>query len=259
MDLGVKERVHIVPMGYERDRIIKPADQLRADRVYLLYDEEGGEKQDFYLEENKSALQEKNIDVKTLPCKLFNFYDSLGAIGRCIDQHQNDEVFINIAAGSKITAIAGFMAGSIAPDHIDVTTYYGRAKNYEDEPTDLRSGVQKLPDYPIDIPSRQEIVVISALLTLKEAGKHPTKGELIHIAQQNSLEITEGDASEKALYRRLDNEILSPLRERGYVEVDREGRTKIVKITPTGEEAYKAFRPIMTDEGDIDFGTVLEE
>ena len=34
--MDVAERVHLIPVGYENDRIVLTAEQLRADRVVLL-------------------------------------------------------------------------------------------------------------------------------------------------------------------------------------------------------------------------------
>ena len=41
---NVEEIVHIIPLGFEIDRAVKPFGKLKANRVYILYSKDGSPK-----------------------------------------------------------------------------------------------------------------------------------------------------------------------------------------------------------------------
>lgn len=49
-------------------------------------------------------------------------------------------------------------------------------------------------------------------------------------------------ANDKAKFALLNNRIVDPLAENGYIEIEPVGRTKQVSLTETGENALRAFR-----------------
>jgi len=253
MDLSVKERVHVMPVGYEYDRIILTAERFRADRVCLISHEGNGSDGHRYLAEAHRALEERNIQVEIAFCDLFDFYDSIGSISEFLKKYEDDDTYVNIATGSKVTAVAGFIAATI----LDVPAYYGRAADYSETPAGLEE-VFELPNYHIDAPDEDQMLIIAALHDIaKRDEAPPTKGQLIHIAEHNSLRFTRRDVDEKGLYRLLDSEVLEPLLDRGYIEVYKDGRNKRVTLTEPGKEAFRAFRTIIP-EYEIDHGTLYD-
>lgn len=252
MGMEIPDRVHVVPLGYEHDRVVEAADDYRADKVILVRhtDDDPGSK---HISDVVDSLENLNIGYQLDSCDIFDLYDSIGTIGDIISEHDSDEVYINISAGSKITAVAGFIAGTVT----DTTVYYGKAEKYDGTPSGFESAFQ-LPHYPIDAPDKQQIITLTVLHELSERNIHPTKGDLIHIAMQNHLEFTQRNVDEKGLYRLLGTQILEPLSEYGYVESYKDGRSKRVKLTEQGEGAYEAFKSLIDPE-EVELGTVGEE
>ena len=252
MGMEIPDRVHVVPLGYEHDRVVMAASEYRADKVVLVKHTDDST-DSTHISEVVNSLDNINIEYELESCDIFDLYDSIGTIGSIISDYGSDEVYINISAGSKITAVAGFIAGTVT----ETAVYYGKAEKYEDTPTGFEDAFQ-LPHYPIDAPDKQQIITLTILHELDKRGTHPTKGDLIHVAMQNHLKFTQRDIDEKGLYRLLGTQILEPLSSYGYVESYKDGRSKRVKLTKQGEGAYEAFKSLIDPE-QVELGSVGEK
>lgn len=252
MGIEIPDRVHVVPLGYEHDRVVAAAEEYKADKVVLINHSDDTVNSE-HISDVVSSLDNLNIYYEFESCDIFDLYDSIGTIGSIISDHEADEVYINISAGSKITAVAGFIAGTVT----ETTIYYGKAEKYDDTPTGFKDAFQ-LPHYPIDAPDKQQIITLTVLHELDERHIHPTKGDLIHISMQNHLEFTQRNVDEKGLYRLLGTQILEPLSDYGYVESYKDGRSKRVKLTEQGEGAYEAFKSLIDPE-QVDLGSVQKK
>lgn len=249
----VRERVHIMPVGYEHERIVKPAERLRADRVVLIgheEDEEGSAGRE-RLESAANTLEDLDIPYNVMDCDIFNLYSSLGAIAQAVSTHNDDDVYVNVSTGSKITAIAGMIASMV----LDSTAYYVRAEDYKNDPSEIIE-VTNLPTYPIDAPDQEQVNIMAFIETWVEHEGPPTKGEVIHFSEQESLSYVRENVAGKGKYRLLDTHIVEPLKERGWIEESKSGRNKILELTANGTAALQAFR-WMTDE--IGWEKYLEE
>jgi hypothetical protein len=280
--MRVPNRVHIIPLGYEYDRVIEPPSQLKADVVVLVYhhsedtvdaahetysdakaeaepetkneagagaqtemDPEGGsqsESEPPYYADIRDQLDDI-ARVERAECDLFDMYSCLDTIVRQISNYRDEEVYVNLATGSKVTAIAGMIACMAT----DATPYYVRASRYGDDEEGPPSkpvsrdvtGIDQLPTYPIDPPSDEQIRVLEYL----DSDATVTKKNLIAFGDQESLPFLAGydSESEKGKYRRLDTHILDRLSEDGYVTTERVGRTTRVHLTDEGENTARAF------------------
>lgn len=238
--MAVSRRVHVAPVGYENDRIVLPAERLDADRVVLL--ESAADDEYPYPDRVRERLDDRGIDHATLECDIFDLYDSIGTIAAAITANADDEVYVNLASGSKVTAIGGMIACMAT----GATPYYARAERYGDEADGVSEGVaelSQLPTYPIDRPSREQVAVLDYL---EEHG--PTsKKRLIDFGRTASLPfVADHDASNtKAEYRLLDSHVLEPLAADGYVELESVGRRKRVHLTDRGANTLRAFRYLL--------------
>ena len=62
----IKLRVHIAPLGFEIDRVVIPAIQMKADRVYLLrHDNYTEDMTGSYREKIIKKLEKKDIEVRS--------------------------------------------------------------------------------------------------------------------------------------------------------------------------------------------------
>ncbi|WP_226012863.1 DUF6293 family protein [Halomicrobium salinisoli] len=237
--MDVPERVHLMPVGYENDRIVLPARRLRADRVVLL-DYEDETDHPSYGGTVRERLEAAGIDHETVQCNIFDFYDSIGTIAELATRFADHEVYVNLASGSKVTAIGGMIACMAT----GATPYYVRAERYAAETDgDVAEGIREvteLPTYPMEHPEPQQVAVMDYL-----AGEDgATKRALIEYGREAGLPFIADHeaANRKSEYRLLDSHVLDPLAGTGYVEVTERGRSKLVELTEAGRNTLRAFR-----------------
>ncbi|WP_436923666.1 HFX_2341 family transcriptional regulator domain-containing protein [Halosimplex amylolyticum] len=243
--MEVAERVHLIPVGYENDRIVLPAVRLRADRVVLLrYEDETDHPS--YAETVRERLDDEGIDHETVPCNIFDFYDSIGTVAELATRFADHEVYVNLASGSKVTAIGGMIACMAT----GATPYYVRAKRYAAETDgDVAEGIRditELPTYPMQSPEPQHVAVMDYLD--REDGTR--KRDLIDFGKEAGLPfIAERDAANrKSEYRLLDSHVLGPLAENGYVDLEEVGRSTRVSLTESGRNTLRAFRYLIDED-----------
>lgn len=243
--LNPAAQVHIIPVGYEEDRIVQPPVEAYADKVILLLNSED----DDLLEFQERAIEkvEANIrEVEKRRCRIFDLYESLREFAECLDEHENDAVYVNLATGSKVTAIGGMIACMA----VGGNPYYVPAGEYgnpeEEGPPDYAVAHDaqdpvELPQYPIDSPSAQEIAIIGYI---SRSERPVNKKQLIDFSIENDLPFIRRykNSKRQAQYRVLEEHVLSPLRNRDCINVNTQGRDRIVELTKHGENTYTAFK-----------------
>lgn len=251
MGLNVPDRVHIMPVGYEYERLVQPAEEFRADKVVLIGHEEDqeGDEGDEHLQAAINALEDRGIEMEPKECDIFDLYSSMGTIAESISEHQSDEIYVNVSTGSKVTAIAGMIASMV----LECTPYYVRARDYEDDPDDIR-GTTELPTYPIDAPDSEQVDVMQFIERVTEREGPPTKGDVIHFSEHLNLDYISRNVAGKGKYRLLDAHIVEPLKQRGYIAESKQGRNKILTLTEDGRAALEAFRWLI--DRDIDWDEI---
>ncbi|ELZ28958.1 hypothetical protein C474_13689 [Halogeometricum pallidum JCM 14848] len=240
MGLKVPDRIHIAPVGYERDRVVDAAAQFKADFVVLISHTDNDDDGEKWLNLVQEGLTNKNIEYTTKYCDIFDLYDSLGKIAETIDDYREEEVYVNISSGSKITAVAGAIASMVT----ECTAYYAVAEEYSPEAQKIKE-VTEIPHYPIDAPDENQTAVLEFVNLKENQDASPTKGELIHFSESNGLGYMDRNVGGKGKYRLLDTHIIDPLIQKGYIETVKEGRTIRVKITEEGRRANQAFRHLI--------------
>lgn len=243
MVLRAKDHVHIAPMGYERDRVVRPAMELKADKVVIVghkEDEEGSSGME-YREAVKSQLEEQGIEFDVEEADLFEMYDAMGAFIDIIHESKESEIYLNVATGTKITAIAGMLACMFTEN---ATPYYPIADSdsYDDDfPTGPFEYVE-LPEYPIDPPEKEQIQVLNYIQKRNDEGTSPSKKRIINFCEEQEFDfIVDSSAKGKAKYQLVDAHVLDPLRDRGHVRIRKDGRSKQFQTTREGEQAVNAF------------------
>lgn len=248
----VPRRVQVVPLGFEYARVKTPIMEWRAD-VVVAVEYSRSEREIPYVQRLLSELAANDrIDLRLRECDIFDLYDTLGTLTGAISEYPDDAVYVNLSAGSKITAIAGMIACMATDAHpIYARPDYGPdASRIPSEP--LHEAVAEtfeLPRYPIDRPSETLLLFlayIDAETTETERGRYRgvSKKELIEFALEREFAfVSASDATtRKGYYRLLDTHVVAPAREKGYVTVEQVGRTKFVSLTPDGENTLRAFR-----------------
>jgi len=241
--MDVPERIHVIPLGYEHERVTEPPMQLNADKVVLLTHDEN-EQEPAYHEEVREELRAANIELQERESDIFDLYTSLGEIAEIATDHEGDNVYVNLATGSKVTAIAGMIACMAT----GATPYYVSAERYgpgEDEgppeqPVSFGvKGIEELSGYPIEAPSEQDVRILSFI----EREGPVSKKAIIQYGEANALDFIAGSDTDslQGKYRRLESHVVEGLKESGYVTLSEQGRKTYVDITEDGENTLRAF------------------
>jgi hypothetical protein len=249
------ERIHVAPLGFEHDRVVEAAKQLKADCVILL--EWGQSERPDFFEDVYTDLDAAGIEHDVRSCNIFEMYDVVRVTATIARQHPDDDVYVNISTGSKISAIGGMIACMVS----DATPYYVEPEHYgNSDPSSIEpvsygvKNIQELPAYPIDGPEEQHIYVLEYIY------RHGpiTKIDLIRFGQGEGKEIPSGAPSDglpfitdfqsdskKGRYNLLETHILKPLREKGFIEFTEVGRRTDIELTEEGENTLSAFRHLI--------------
>ncbi|MFC4551360.1 MULTISPECIES: DUF6293 family protein [Halorussus] len=268
----VAERVQVVPLGFEYARLRDPVMEWKADKVVAVeYAESDADPS--YLAAFLAELEaNERIELERRACDIFDLYDTLGTVAGAIHDHADDDVYVNLSGGSKITAVAGMiacMATGATPIYAK-PDYGPDAERIPPEP--LHDAVEEtfaLPTYPVERPSATHVAFLRFVGertcradeadgtggndgtggTAEPHGRYrgASKKELIEFAREEGFPfVVESSAeTEKGYYRLLDTHVVDPLTAKGYVETEKVGRRKYLTLTEAGENALRAFRHLI--------------
>jgi hypothetical protein len=239
------DEVHIAPLGHEYDRILGPARRYGIDIIYLLeHDEPADDKPDYH-EKLRQVLADEGIEVRSRTVDLLDIYDVLGIVTTLVSEHTDDIVRVNVASGSKLSAVGA----AIACMATDATAYYAHPEGYAHADREERqsygyTGDEVLPSYPIESPTTDQVAAMDFLQSSMTEIYTPKKKDIIEYAEEEELSFISDNqpANDKAKFALLNANIVDPLKESGYVEVETVGRQKQVALTATGQDALRAFR-----------------
>ena len=238
----IKLRIHIAPVGYEIDRVVIPAIKMKADKVYLLrHDNYSEDKSGPYREKIIKKLNKKNIETKVVNVNRYRLFAIIKTVKEIIQDERENDIYLNVASGSKIHAVGCMMACMIFDDRTNIHPYYAQAKEYpqykgSEQQTFGVEDIHQLPTYQIRTPSPK---LLSALALVKKKGKLTKKEFAEDATNLNLISIGARDENyEQARFASLDKNIIQPLEnEWGFIEVEKIGRNRWIKLTKEGEYA----------------------
>ena len=235
-------RVHIAPVGFEIDRIVIPAKKERADKVWLLvHDKPSEDKASQYKEQIEKELKKANIRVEVASADRLDLFKIIKAVKEIVVAEKKNDIYVNVASGSKIQAIACMMACMIFNDQKNVKPFYAEAEKYsafegKQQSTGWKRNIA-LPTYEIQIPKPE---LIEALKIINEGGGKITKKEMAKLAEDAKIITVNAreENYEQARFASLDKNIIQPLVDNWkFVEVEKIGRNRWIKITEAGSQA----------------------
>lgn len=240
----LKLRVHIVPVGYEIDRVIEPSIRYKADKVWLIIEDDIEKKEAyFHYIKIKERLSELDIVVDEKRCDIHSLFDLLNAYRMIIEEEARHELFINVSTGNKIEAIAGMMASMIFSDEYGkITPYYVVPENYEIKPKQgqqFTSGYHstiQLPNYKIERPKES---LISALRIIQKNDGSSKKILIELFLKEGLIKIEKENFTESAKHSQLNKNYLEPLREKELINIKGKGRAARIFITKDGKNILK--------------------
>ncbi len=235
----VNLRVHVAPVGFEIDRIAIPAKQMKADRVWLVMHEDvSKDRAQGYMEKIKAQLKKEKIEVKIAYSDRSDLFKLLRTLREIVQDENGNDIFVNCSSGSKIQAIACMMACMMFQGKTKLTPYYAEPESYSSvRGEQLSSGLKsvvKLPAYEIHTPKP---ILVQALKIIKDGNGKMTKKEMAKLAFEKKLISVHAKEEnfQQARFASLDKNIIQPLlNEWKFIEVERIGRTRWIKITQEG-------------------------
>jgi hypothetical protein len=245
MDRISKLRIHIAPVGYEIDRVVLPAKQEKADRVWLLLHENKNEdKSGPFTTKITNQLEKLGIEVKQEEHNRRDLFNIIRSIKNIIEKEKENEIFVNLASGSKIQAIGTMMACMMFNNNKNIHPFYVEAKTYRgvDVKQSISTGIkdiQDVPPYSIKIPEEK---LIQALEIIKENNGKITKKEMAEISEEKNI-ITVNAQEENhsmARFASLDKNIIQPLEEQWkFIHIEKIGRNRWITLTQEGKNAIE--------------------
>ena len=154
-------RVHVAPLFREHDRVVEPAVRGRADQIHLLEHHRLGRVKPDYYEDVRAELGDAGVEIERHETDLYDIYDVLAPVTTIAHRH-DDDVRVSVATGDEMTAVDA----TIACMTTGATAYFVRPEEYtaDEEPAGVGvADVERLPTYPIDGPSEEQVAVLGYL------------------------------------------------------------------------------------------------
>jgi len=239
----VNLRVHIAPVGFELDRIIIPAVKMKADKVWLVvHDNVTEDKSNKYRQKIEKALEKKGIKTEIAHANRLRLFPIIKAVTEIIFKERKNDIYVNVATGSKIHAIGCMMACMLFDDRDKIHPLYAQAEKYPEYDGTLQqtygvAEIHPLPTYRIGTPKPE---LIKAMSIIKKAGGRIQKKKMAEEAEKSNI-ITVNARKQnftQARFASLDKNIVQPLVDTwGFVEVEKIGRNRWLKLTEDGNYA----------------------
>jgi len=111
MSKHARLRIHIAPLGFESDRIVLPAIEMKADKVWILiHNELKTTKAKSYLDNIKTRLRKERIEFETKKLDRLNLFSIIKGVRSIMSEEEDNTYYVNVSSGSKIQAVACTMA-----------------------------------------------------------------------------------------------------------------------------------------------------
>ena len=243
----IAERIHIAPVGFEVDRIVLPAIELKADKVYLLiHDNKSEDKASLWIKDVKKELKNNKIEIEIVYANWRDIDSITKSVRNLLLQLKGNNIYINLASGSKNHAIgldrAVMTLDESERDNIEM--FYAESKSYLgfSHPKQLSTGVREIKSvrsHRIVIPNKKLIGALKIISDYYEEENEPIKKkELAKRCEDEGLlniSSTSGNRSQVILTS-LDKTIIKYLKEpwKAIVE-EQQGRNRLISLTDEGK------------------------
>jgi len=254
-----EEIVHIIPLGHEFDRVVKPFERFRANRVYLLAITEKGdipyvseemcEKQKYFLKRVKNALEEMGIEVQVRSINTFDMLDVMKHVSNIIrdEKQRKNIIYVNISGAGRLTSVAATLA---AMAH-GAKAYYVIAERYSKTEEEERKhglsickkpSIMHIENFQLNLPDETSFKVLVELCKHEKGMKTENitqflkKSGIEEFDEDKILKETHGDSrkAKQKLLTRLNKKILDKLERNGYIVREKVGKYNTIKITEAG-------------------------
>jgi hypothetical protein len=243
-------RVHVAPVGFEVDRIVIPAIQMKADRVWLItHNNPTVDKGYQFVTSVQNRLKQARIECIQTEADRTELFDTLKALRIIILKEKGNSILVNVSVGSKIQAIASMMACMMFKDIAMIKPYYVVPEKYNSPLAEETEGVEKvipMPEYTIELPD-EKLIKCMAIINQRTKGeitKHDLKDlakerNLIHVAEKKipGKKRTKKEYSDQSDYMSLNKTLIEPLRHWRFINETKIGTNHIISLTTEGKHA----------------------
>ena len=246
--------IHIVPLGFEIDRAVKPFEAkngLRPNKIYILSTVEFNdvpvhfvEKHRSYVKKVKEKLEFLHVEVEIVDTNLRNLLEVIKKTSNIIRREKADGnlVYVNMSACGRLTSIAVTLSGMVH----DAKVYYVEADTYSDNVNDMekhgysickRLSIKYLKNFRIHLPDELQLKVLVEIFT---KGKMRTLDIINFLTKEKVIGYPSNyyrlKRSEKtSIIMKLNRNIIEKLEESGYIVKRRLGRENEYILTESGE------------------------
>jgi hypothetical protein len=250
MDSDITRRVHVVPFGVERDRILVPVREYAADDVVLLdYLSEPAPARPS-VEDLVAVFDDQGVSYDLRDVQIDDPFDALAEVGQAIADYRDDDVFVNLATGDTPVGIGAMMACMTT----GARPYYVTARQHGSHqgpvPTDVES-IESMPSYPLERPTDEQLAVMQHIATSertnREGEPYRKKSDLItfgEVAELPFLADFDGETAQ-GKFRRLQRYIVDPLTDKDFITIVEVGVNKQVFLTDDGRNTLRAFQHLL--------------
>lgn len=249
-EMAIPKRVHIAPVGFEKDRVVLPLQKMSAEKVYLIIEQKSeNDKGRVYLESIQKAIKKMklNCEVELRLSDVIgrDLFSVLHSYREIIEFESGNKIYVNVSTGTKIHSIAGMMACMIfSSEKTKLTPYYVVPEDYN-EPEDhspFASGCKEifaLPSYKIEKPDEKIVKSLKIIDDLSCEGKKISKILLIEkFLSAGLLQVAE-DTTINAKYRSLERNFIEPLIEWNFIKTNGKGKRLEIEIKSEGKNILK--------------------
>ena len=228
-------RVHIAGQGFEVRRIVQPALDMRADRVYLLTDPPKGKLRTYH-ERVLKQLKTAGVEALVRHCAVWDPNAVVGEMGSIAEAERGNHLYVNLGTGPTTCAIAGSLAAMLW--HFQA--YYTRI-DYEATDVELEGDfpvkeVTFIPTFRLDPPAGDVLAVLELLGEKK--GRPARKKEVVERLRERGF--LRPGASAQAEQNVADR-VLKRALEWGFLDSEGEGRRRRLRLNARGEAGRKMF------------------
>jgi Family of unknown function (DUF6293) len=243
-------RVHVAPVGFEVDRIVIPAVQMKADRVWLItHNNPSVDKGNQFAASIQNKLEQARIECLQTKADRTELFHTLRALRIIILKEKGNSILVNVSVGSKIQAIASMMACMMFKDIAMIKPYYVVPEKYTSPVKQETEGVEKvipMPEYKIELPD-EKLIRCMAIINQRTNGeitKHDLKDlakerNLIHVVEKKipGNKRTKEKYSDQSDYMSLNKTLIEPLRDWRFITETKVGTHHIISLTDDGKHA----------------------
>ena len=246
-------RVHIAPVGFEVDRIVLPALNKKADKVWLVtHDNPHEDKGYTFADIIEKKLKAAHIECARSLANRIDLFDILRALRSIILQEKGNYILVNVSSGSKIQAIASMMACMMFKEQAMIKPYYVVPEKYnttllqdKKQETEGLRDIITLPDYKIEIPNERLIMCLDIIS--QQADHKIGKRQLKDLALKNNViyvtkKSDNEEYTEQAEYMALNKNLIEPLMAWNFITVEKIGSRHVVSLTNEGHNALKFLK-----------------